>query len=246
MTTALPARWLSIESSTLQLSVACTTDDGRLVTRTVHETTHARVLLGLVQDVLAEAGVARPERLLAGVGPGSFTALRIGLAAAKGLAMGWGLPIVAVPSARAFAGALPGTEAVALAWDARKGEVYGGLFVPGVFAPALLDVMTATPEVFRERLALAAGQTPYRRAGDGWARYADALLGEGASLDAIEVAWPDAVANLQWAAAHELATQPAGTVEPLYFRASDAELGGPRPHRVLRDGPQPLPPRPAR
>src|SRR4051794_3724694 len=61
---------------------------------------HATALLPLVDEALAAAGLdlADVERLGVGTGPGSFTGLRIGLATARGLAQGLGLPLAPVPS----------------------------------------------------------------------------------------------------------------------------------------------------
>lgn len=63
------------------------------------------------------------------IGPGSFTGLRIGVAAAKGLAFSLGLPLYGMPSLEVLAGnASPGTRAVCAVIDARRGELFGALF----------------------------------------------------------------------------------------------------------------------
>ena len=62
-------------------------------------------------------------------GPGSFTGLRIGAAAAKGLAFSLNLPLYGVPSLEVLAGnASPGNRAVCAVIDARRGELFGALF----------------------------------------------------------------------------------------------------------------------
>ena len=62
-------------------------------------------------------------------GPGSFTGLRVGMAAAKGLCFGWGIPIVLVPTLAALASRFPGEgRTVCPILDARKREVYAAFF----------------------------------------------------------------------------------------------------------------------
>ena len=114
---------------------------------------HGDTLLPLIERVLHDAGIARTELglLVVGTGPGSFTGLRVGLAVAKGLALGLGCPLVGVSSpvalvlaaapqgglvatAAAPQGGLVATAAapqgglVATATRAYRGEVYAGLW----------------------------------------------------------------------------------------------------------------------
>jgi tRNA threonylcarbamoyladenosine biosynthesis protein TsaB len=68
---------------------------------------HGEELLGVLEDVLCEAGLgaADIDGIVVGIGPGSFTGLRVGLATAKGLSYGLGIPIVGVGTATALAAA---------------------------------------------------------------------------------------------------------------------------------------------
>jgi tRNA threonylcarbamoyl adenosine modification protein YeaZ len=94
---------------------------------------HAASLLVCLDRLLAEC--ARPleavERIALSIGPGSFTGLRIGLASALGLAYGTARVLVPVPTLAALA-TQSGVEgrAVAPLLDARRGEVYAGLYRP--------------------------------------------------------------------------------------------------------------------
>ncbi len=91
------------------------------------ETSHSRRLLGSVAALMAAAGVAWTDldALAVSLGPGSFTGLRIGLAAAKGLAMATGLPLVGVPGLDALAAGMPMPGwRLCPVLDARKGQVY--------------------------------------------------------------------------------------------------------------------------
>jgi len=94
---------------------------------------HAERLFGMIDQAMNEAGLvfADLERIAVTVGPGSFTGLRVGIAAARGLALVVKCPVVGVgtlevhaASARATAGAVPITAVL----DARRGEVYAQRF----------------------------------------------------------------------------------------------------------------------
>lgn len=96
-------------------------------------TNHARDLLPAVQRLLDGQ---RPDAVGVALGPGSFTGVRIGLATAKGLAEGWGVPLVGLDNLAAMGGAWsrlnPASPAAVLpAIDARKQKFYGALFFQG-------------------------------------------------------------------------------------------------------------------
>jgi len=91
----------------------------------------AAVCLPLLRSVLdaAERTVDDIDLIAVSVGPGSFTGLRIGLSIAKGIALATGCSVVAVPSLEALAYVAPERGGlICTALDARKGEVYAGLF----------------------------------------------------------------------------------------------------------------------
>lgn len=94
---------------------------------------HAQQILGMVESVLAEAGLplSALDGIAASIGPGAFTGVRISVAVAQGLAFGAGLPIVPVTTLEALGLQLvQGGAAAALAClDARMGEVYWGCFL---------------------------------------------------------------------------------------------------------------------
>jgi len=71
--------------------------------RATGERSHGRDLLPLVRDLLREAGVLRPKVVAVSAGPGSYTGIRVGMAAAMGLAVGWEARLVAVPTFEAWA-----------------------------------------------------------------------------------------------------------------------------------------------
>jgi tRNA threonylcarbamoyladenosine biosynthesis protein TsaB len=136
---------------------------------------HAARLLALVEEALAGAGIGWGEvgRLAVGVGPGGFTGLRIGVATARALAQGRGLPLVGVGSLDALAAEQPDVAAVL---DARRGEVYAAVWRAGerVMEPAAID-----PAALAARLP--AG---IRAVGDGAVRFREQLEAAGAVVPA--------------------------------------------------------------
>ena len=98
----------------------------------------AERLMPLLEEVLAEAGLGWHDldALGVGTGPGNFTGVRISVAAARGLALGLGIPAVGVSVFEALAQDAPRPVAVAL--DARRDEAYAQLFpATGAEAPTL-------------------------------------------------------------------------------------------------------------
>jgi tRNA threonylcarbamoyladenosine biosynthesis protein TsaB len=139
---------------------------------------HASRLLGLLERVLSESGVAWDEvsRLAVGAGPGGFTGLRIGISTARALAQARGLEVVGVSSLEALAAGADSSQPVAAVIDARRGEVFAAVFAPDgspLLAPAALP-----PSTLAERLA-GLPATPLA-VGDGAVRFAEELASAGA------------------------------------------------------------------
>jgi tRNA threonylcarbamoyl adenosine modification protein YeaZ len=85
---------LVIETATAACSVALLDDAGIVAAR--HELVgrgHAERLVPMIGEVLVEAGQSRADLILVDCGPGSFTGIRVGLAAARALAFAWGVPV---------------------------------------------------------------------------------------------------------------------------------------------------------
>jgi len=139
---------------------------------------HAQQLLGLIADVTMRAGIAPGDvdRIAVGVGPGSFTGLRIGVATARGLAQASGAELVGVSSLEALAlGA--GEGRVLAAIDARRGELFVGAWEAG--EPLLAPVAMAPAAVARWVQEEAPG---VMTVGDGALRFREQLEPAGAAI----------------------------------------------------------------
>lgn len=143
---------------------------------------HAEQLLALAGEVLHEASLtwSAVDRIAVGVGPGTFTGLRIGVATARALAQAAGTQLVGVSTLAALAQHdLGGAHQTAVACiDARRGEVFVGAWTAE--GRQVLPTQTASPEALPELLApLHARGRPVLVVGDGAVRYREALIGAG-------------------------------------------------------------------
>jgi len=123
---------LALETSTRTASAALLRGEELIAEETGRpDRGAAESLLPAVDSVLRKGGVdvSQLDALAVSIGPGSFTGLRVGLATAKGLAFGSARPVVPVPTLAALACTAPRSDLpVVPLLDARRGEVYAGVF----------------------------------------------------------------------------------------------------------------------
>ncbi len=118
--------------------------------------THSMTLMPMINDMLSQSGCKPEEIGLIAVctGPGSFTGIRIGVASAKGLAVGWNIPCVGITSCEAAAYALPIRRGIICSvLDAKINRLYCALFkADGDKVKRLTDEQCLTPEEVLELL----------------------------------------------------------------------------------------------
>lgn len=235
---------LAADTSTLVQSVALARGDAVIAELTVSlPRGHSRALLSSIDTLLrgAELTLEAVDLLAIGLGPGSFTGLRIGLALFKGLSLSYGKPLYGASSLEAIAarhtagGA--GDALVCGCIDARKGELYAALYEPTgePQSPlrALVPECVLPPGALVDELLLAAPSSrPVLFAGSGALEYGSSLaarLGPRARFASALGAHPWALDVARQALARHArgAHEPLATLEPRYVRPSDVELGNP-------------------
>jgi tRNA threonylcarbamoyladenosine biosynthesis protein TsaB len=213
---------LAIDSATDACSVALWRD-GEVAARRFEPRRHgqAEILMPMVREVMREASqdFAALTLIATTVGPGGFTGLRVGLAAARALALAAGKPVLGFTTLEAVAAAQPpGGVPLLVAIDSRRNDVYVQLFAPGMMpigAPVAAlpgDIAAMLPD---EPVAIAGNA-------------ADAVLNalpRHALRPAGGPALPDAAVIARLAAERaESASPDAPPPSPLYLRPPDAKL----------------------
>jgi tRNA threonylcarbamoyladenosine biosynthesis protein TsaB len=222
---------LGIDTSTAHASVALTRREEVLRERAegpdeAGRPRHAELLLEAIEACIAEAGGWRVVGSIAvGLGPGSFTGLRIGIATAKALAQARELPIAGVSSLAALARAIgehseaEGRPRMPVS-DARRGQAFAAIY--GADGGEARGPFLAEPEELAEAAASLDG--PALAAGEGSVRFR-------AELEAADaVVPPDGDPVHRVAARHICALGATAEqsvperIEPIYLRAPDAKI----------------------
>lgn len=200
---------LGIDTS-IGTAVAIVDGEGRILAERASTDTrgHAEAIGGLLAGVLSDAGIG-PEEIEAvavGMGPGPFTGLRVGIAAARAFAIARGIPLLTVPSHAAVAAAEAARGAsgrVIVLTDARRREHYWTVFdLDGVTADSGVPIVMGGPGItFHHELEVTAG-----------------IDGTVARIEATEVS---AAALAGLAIRTRAAGMGDGPQQPLYLREPD-------------------------
>ncbi|MBF0626837.1 MAG: tRNA (adenosine(37)-N6)-threonylcarbamoyltransferase complex dimerization subunit type 1 TsaB [Magnetococcales bacterium] len=195
---------------------------------------HVALLPRRVDQLLAQSGwhPREVERIGVTLGPGSFSGARIALGLAKGLALAFGAPVFGWTTLEVVAAGAGCTGAVAAVLDARRGEVYAGIYemrigcdpverlAPGVWEPgALVERLIAWQQEH--------GPEPLHLTGDGLAVWGERFLtlGDHPIKPVAPESWPLDVVQLgRMTARHAAAPRmPIEALEPVYVRKADAK-----------------------
>lgn len=175
---------------------------------------HAEALIPLIDRVVGrvDGGLATVDRVAVTVGPGSFTGIRVGVAAAKAIALARGIPVVGVSTLAAFAAPLIITGldgVVAAAMPARKNQIFLAAFSQG--GRPLFDAKVTDPHAGRRSL----GEGPLHLIGPA----ANLLCDESALRDpAVSTCLPTPLPDMAFVARLGLVADPrTAPAEPLYI-----------------------------
>ena len=218
---------LALESSAKPASVAVCRD-GALIGQYFQNSglTHSRTLMAMAESLLKNLDLSISDIELVAVarGPGSFTGVRIGVSAAKGLAWGAGIPVCGVSTLEAMAWQTP-EQGVILCpvMDARRSQVYNALFEwrdGGSTVRLREDRAISLEELAADLKALGA---PVLLVGDGAEMSHDFLSAEGISCRTAPNLMRFQTAYGVALAAMSAKPMPAAELEPSYLRPSQAE-----------------------
>jgi tRNA threonylcarbamoyladenosine biosynthesis protein TsaB len=235
---------VAIETATETVGVAVRTADGVEADFTLTgRRRHVETLTPALEHLLARVDLT-PDQIDAvavDVGPGLFTGLRVGVAAAKGLAQSLGLGVIGLTSLEILtaAAARSAVRGIVVACvDARRGEVFASASEVDASGAVTAEVVSAglfTPFDLAEALGALGGGTPVQAVGDGALRYADVLGAvDGVHALAPALSFPPPATLL--ALAQELLEEgrppvEPGCVVPLYMREADAKSNFARAER---------------
>jgi tRNA threonylcarbamoyladenosine biosynthesis protein TsaB len=204
---------------------------------------HGEALFPMIERVMEEAGLPRSQlaAVAVAIGPGGFTGIRVGLAAARGIALALGARLVGVSSFTAVAARVNevagrSCDRLLVALDSRRADLYVQLFAPDMAAP-----LAAAEAVLPDRLAdyvaglavglqppgLSGGRARLLIAGDA-AEAAAAALSRHAEVAIADHSAPDAQGVVAAALRQLRCEAAAGPVRPIYLRPPVVTLPQPR------------------
>jgi tRNA threonylcarbamoyladenosine biosynthesis protein TsaB len=213
---------LAIETSSELASCALLKGDQVLSRSSSGVRTHSQSVLPMIQELLAEAGIALKDcdAIAFGAGPGSFTGVRTACGISQGLAFGANRPVVPVVTLDAMALACHqkhGAQRVLTVLDARMDEVYWAQYEFDGAADGMPRAMIAPQLSAPSAVAAQGAATP---CGNGFAAYAEAFAGKDFAEGAHGDVMPHAVQIAQLARVAFAAGRavPAAEAQPLYLR----------------------------
>lgn len=225
---------LAIETSTPACSVALVVGDAKFFRYSEEPRSHTRLIMGMIDDVLREAGITVDglDAVAVTVGPGSFTGLRIGFSTAQGLAFGADIPVIPVSTLqvmaqtyrRKYAADMGSSYTVMTLLDARMGEFNCAVYQlnsRGQFKAVIEDQLLSK----NSALELCESLNPDIVVGDHEALFESSLSPsiESNSL-AVQQLYPDAVdlVDIALASFAHNGAVPVDQIDLVYLRGTDA------------------------
>ena len=223
-------RILALDTATEVCGLALWTNGQVQAERSITQgLTHTKVLMQALQELLQESGtqVSDLDAWVVTQGPGSFTGLRIGISAGKGLALATGKPLVGVSTLSVLAHQAQAQAAwICPMIDARRHQVYWSLFRRQ--GDDLVPVLPERAGSVEEALTLIDDQGPCLFIGNGARLYSgmiQARLGEKAlAADALHDLQPGMVACLGSRRLTQGAAESLHRFTPVYLRSADAQM----------------------
>jgi tRNA threonylcarbamoyladenosine biosynthesis protein TsaB len=219
---------LGIETATEQVGVAIGGHEGVIANfEVVRGRRHAETLTPAIEFLCRQSDIALDEIgcIAVDVGPGLFTGMRVGLSAAKALALALRVPMIGISSLDLLAFPCRHTERVVVpVIDARKGEVFWAVYrqVPGGVQQVAMPTVGPLDDLVADLLARSQEALCV---GDGAERYRDQII-EGYHCEIGPPVHPSAAALVQLAHARALREEwvRPDEVDPIYLRAPDAQI----------------------
>lgn len=227
-------RLIGFDTATDDTVVAATDGDDTLFERVTGPDVsgrprHSEMLLKAIGEAATAAGGwNRIDRIAVGVGPGTFTGIRIGIATARGFSLSTGVPAVGISTLSALAvGVAARTREggpVMPLLDARRGEVFAGLYNPA--GRELEPPAACPPERLVEWIAGISARLPRppQVAGPGALRFADQLERAGFPVPGPESDLHRLSGRALCRLGAGITPETAEPLEPIYLRAPDAKI----------------------
>ena len=216
---------LALDTATEACSAALLAGEKMFSCREIVPQGHTRILLDMCADLFSQAGIQKSDLdyIACGKGPGSFTGVRIGVGVAQGLSLGLGIKIIPVSNLQILAqGCIRqgNYSHIAVAADARMGEVYLGIFsnCNGI-AEAVCPEQVCSPEKALEVLAERQTADCWGASGSGFKVYPE--LSEFVKKNNVNLSadlLPHALDMLPFAIQHKNEALLSEDVVPTYLR----------------------------
>ena len=187
---------------------------------------HAERLIPMIQEIaeVANRAVKSVDLIAVTIGPGAFTGLRVGLAAARAFALSAGVPCLGLTTLEVIAaGVGPLGNPLVIGLDSKRTDVYVQVFNPD--GQAVSEPTAILPEAVSLFVgACVADATRVSVAGDAASVVKECLNGDSVVVTTVNAPYPDAAVLARLAVARWVPGEPIDRPVPLYLRTPDAVI----------------------